>query len=180
MTTSSTAPRIASVIARKSSISYDGTPSGVRAWMWIIVAPSSTARLASAAYSSGVYGMAGHCSRLATAPEIEQTTIAGSSNRLMRASLALAVERARLAPLPVPLEHQVDPGHRVAVGRARLALARVRPVADRRRDAGSERAHVVADPERDRARADRDERERGCPPASHRTTVGAVRSSRQR
>ena len=31
-----------------------GTPSGVRAWMWIIEQPSSTARFASAAYSSGV------------------------------------------------------------------------------------------------------------------------------
>ena len=46
--------RIASVIAAKSSTSYDGTPSGVRAWMWIITAPSSTARRASAPYSSGV------------------------------------------------------------------------------------------------------------------------------
>ena len=54
MTTSSTAPRIASVIARKSSTSYDGTPSGVRAWMWMCVQPSSTARRASSAYSSGV------------------------------------------------------------------------------------------------------------------------------
>ena len=41
-------------MARKSSISYEGVPSGVRAWMWIIAAPSSTARRASAAYSSGV------------------------------------------------------------------------------------------------------------------------------
>ena len=42
MITASTSARIASVIARKSSISYDGTPSGVRAWMWIWEAPSST------------------------------------------------------------------------------------------------------------------------------------------
>ena len=54
MTTSPTSSRIASVIARKSSTSYDGVPSGVRAWMWIIDAPSSTTRRASAAYSSGV------------------------------------------------------------------------------------------------------------------------------
>src|SRR5215211_1529050 len=121
---------MASVIARKSSTSKEGTPSGVRAWMWIIDAPSSTARLASAAYSSGVYGIAGHCSRLATAPEIEQVMIAGSSNRLMRD--LLGVGAGRLAP-PVPLEHQVDPGHGVAVGRARLAHAREGPVADRRR-----------------------------------------------
>ena len=45
--------------------------------MWIIEQPSSTARFASAAYSSGVYGMAGHWSRFATAPEIEQVTMRG-------------------------------------------------------------------------------------------------------
>src|SRR5215212_7848528 len=78
--------RIASVIAAKSSISYDGTPSGARAWMWICDAPSSTARRASAAYSSGVYGIAGHCSRFATAPEIEQLRITGSSKWLIGAS----------------------------------------------------------------------------------------------
>src|SRR6476659_1350073 len=50
--------------------------------MWIIDAPSSTARLASAAYSSGVYGIAGHCSRFAIAPEMEQLIITGSSKRL--------------------------------------------------------------------------------------------------
>src|SRR3954453_10777552 len=84
MTPSSTSALIASVIARKSSISYEGPPSGVRAWMWIIEPPSSTIPRASAAYSSGVYGMAGHWSRLATAPEIEQVRITGSS-RLMTA-----------------------------------------------------------------------------------------------
>jgi hypothetical protein len=47
--------------------------------MWIIEQPSSTARFASAAYSSGVYGIAGHCSRLATAPEIEQVMMQGLS-----------------------------------------------------------------------------------------------------
>ena len=54
--------------------------------MWIIEQPSSTARLASAAYSSGVYGIAGHCSRLATAPEIEQVITQGSSKRLIGAA----------------------------------------------------------------------------------------------
>ena len=44
--------------------------------------PSSTIRRASAAYSSGVYGIAGHCSRLATAPEMAQVRMTGSS-RLM-------------------------------------------------------------------------------------------------
>ncbi len=79
MITSSTSARIASVIARKSSTSYDGVPSGRRAWMWIITAPSSTIRRASAAYSVGVYGMAGHWSRPASAPEIAQVMITGSS-----------------------------------------------------------------------------------------------------
>ena len=49
-----TSSRIASVIARKSSIAYDGVPSGVRAWMWTITPPSSAIRRASAAYSAGV------------------------------------------------------------------------------------------------------------------------------
>src|SRR5437763_738343 len=53
--------------------------------MWIIEPPSSTTRRASAAYSSGVYGIAGHWSRLATVPEIELVRITGSSKRLMRA-----------------------------------------------------------------------------------------------
>src|SRR4051794_8444873 len=88
--------------------------------MWIMVAPSSTARLASAAYSSGVYGIAGHCSRFATAPEIEHVTIAGSSNRLMFPPPRLA------PPDEVPLEHQVDAHHGVAVD-ARVALARRGP-----------------------------------------------------
>ena len=51
--------------------------------MWICEAPSSTARRASAAYSSGVYGIAGHWSRLAIAPQMEQEMITGSSKRLM-------------------------------------------------------------------------------------------------
>ena len=45
--------------------------------MW--TPPSSTIRRASAAYSAGVYGIAGHWSRLAIAPEIAQVMIAGSS-----------------------------------------------------------------------------------------------------
>src|SRR3954464_292166 len=151
MITSSTAPLIASVIAWKSSISYEGVPSGVRAWMWIMVAPSSTARLASAAYSSGVYGIAGHCSRFATAPEIEHVTIAGSSNRLMSPPPRLA------PPDEVPLEHQVDAHHGVAVD-ARVALARRGPVADRGRRAGDDVADVVADLQRQRSGADRAER----------------------
>ncbi len=51
---SPTSSTIASRMARKSSISYEGTPSGVRAWMWMCTPPSSTMRRASAAYSEGV------------------------------------------------------------------------------------------------------------------------------
>src|SRR5688572_26684437 len=47
--------------------------------MWIMDPPSSTIRRASAAYSSGVYGIAGHWSRLATAPEIAQVMMTGMS-----------------------------------------------------------------------------------------------------
>src|SRR5271167_1295597 len=54
--------------------------------MWIITPPSSTIRRASAAYSSGVYGIAGHCSRLAIAPEIEHVITTGWS-RLTAAPL---------------------------------------------------------------------------------------------
>src|SRR3954470_11321061 len=66
-------------MARKSSTPWLGAPSGRRAWMWIITPPSSAIRRASAAYSCGVYGIAGHCSRLASAPEIAQVMMTGSS-----------------------------------------------------------------------------------------------------
>jgi hypothetical protein len=75
------------VIAGESPISYEGRPSGVRAWMWICEPPSSTIRRASAAYSSGVYGMAGHWSRLATVPLIEALRITGFRYELIVASL---------------------------------------------------------------------------------------------
>src|SRR3954462_3708134 len=107
MITSSTAPRIASVIARKSSISYDGTPSGVRAWMWIIEPPSSTTRFASAAYSSGVYGIAGHWSRLATAPLIEFVITTGS----LKLMWLLSWELAHLTEV-VALAGELAPGGR--------------------------------------------------------------------
>src|SRR5262245_49196964 len=65
--------------------------------MWIMEQPSSTARRASAAYSSGVYGIAGHWSRLATAPEIEHVMIAGSSKRLIARSAPQHLLRGSLA-----------------------------------------------------------------------------------
>ena len=67
------------MIARKSSISCDGVPSGVRACRCTITPPSSTTRRASAAYSAGVYGIAGHCSREASAPDMAQVRMTGSS-----------------------------------------------------------------------------------------------------
>src|SRR4051794_39651381 len=75
---------MASVIARKSSTACDGVPSGRRAWMWIITPPSSAIRRASAAYSAGVYGMAGHCSRPASAPDTAQVRMTGSSRLIAR------------------------------------------------------------------------------------------------
>src|SRR5881397_980549 len=86
--------RIASVMARKSSTAWLGVPSGRREWMWIITPPSAAIRRASAPYSSGVYGIAGHCSRLASAPEIAQVRITGSSR-------AIGFQRRKWAvPLP--------------------------------------------------------------------------------
>src|SRR3954452_15012397 len=107
MITSSTALRMASDIAAKSSISYDGTPSGVRAWMWIMLAPSSTARRASSAYSSGVYGIAGHWSRLATAPLIELVITTRSLKLIVL--LALSMGWTDLAQV-VALANELAPG----------------------------------------------------------------------
>src|SRR4051812_14418402 len=50
--------------------------------MWMCTPPSSTIRRASAAYSSGVYGIAGHWSRFASEPEIEQVMTTGSSSAM--------------------------------------------------------------------------------------------------
>src|SRR4051794_21702333 len=63
--------------------------------MWIIDPPSSTTRRASAAYSSGVYGMAGHWSRFATAPLIELVMTTGWSKRLMPAAPRVGVPLGR-------------------------------------------------------------------------------------
>src|SRR3954468_20820831 len=123
MITSSTASRIASVIARKSSISYEGTPSGVRAWMWIIDPPSSTTRFASAAYSSGVYGIAGHWSRLATAPLIELVITTGSL-KLIR-SLPRSWRPAHRTEV-VALRGELAPRGRHLLDRQRIERAAVR------------------------------------------------------
>src|SRR4051794_33155355 len=140
MTTSSTAPRIASVIARKSSISYEGTPSGVRAWMWIIDAPSSTARLASAAYSSGVYGIAAHWSRFATAPLIELVITTGSL-KLMR--FLLWSWSPAEGPGVVALPRHPAPSRGPLLEGERVERTAVRPEKPARRGlvAGPERGH---------------------------------------
>src|SRR5258706_5019575 len=52
-----------------------GPPSGVRAWIWTMAAPSAAARAASSPISFGVYGMAGHWSRLARTPVRAAVTI---------------------------------------------------------------------------------------------------------
>ena len=73
--------------------------------MWIIEPPSSTIRRASAAYSSGVYGIAGHWSRLATAPEIAQVTITGSMGstpQIMIGAIILGIVAGFLGRLLMP------------------------------------------------------------------------------
>jgi len=45
-----------------------GEPSSLRAWTCTIAAPASYARRASSAISTGVYGIAGQCFFVVTAP----------------------------------------------------------------------------------------------------------------
>src|SRR5690242_19377012 len=76
-------------------------------WMW--TPPSSTMRRASAAYSSGVYGIAGHWSRLAMAPEMAHVMTTGSLN--------MGSDRHHPVPLPrtihaLALGHLERPAHR--------------------------------------------------------------------
>src|SRR6059058_4778065 len=140
MITSSTAASIASVIARKSSISYDGTPSGVRAWMWIIDAPSSTARRASDAYSSGVYGIAGHWSRFATAPLIELVITTGSL-KLMRFLLRSWEPADRTEVVALGRELAPGGGHLRDGERVEGAAVRAEQLASLRLVARTERDH---------------------------------------
>src|SRR6185503_4351820 len=59
---------VSSMIRVNVSLDHVGTPSSVRAWMWTTAAPASYARLASSAISTGVYGIAGQCFLVVTAP----------------------------------------------------------------------------------------------------------------
>jgi hypothetical protein len=73
-------------MAAKTSGRQDGLPSSSRAWMCTTWAPASQARLASSAISTGVYGIAGHCARLASTPVSAQETMTGASGFDMRGS----------------------------------------------------------------------------------------------
>src|SRR3954447_23887050 len=108
--------------------------------MWTCEAPSSTARRASAAYSSGVYGIAGHWSRLAITPLIEQLMITASSNELISFSSDRhhAVAFLRLLDVLVA-RHLQGPGDR------RPRLPRVNDVVDQGVASGEVRVDLLAD-----------------------------------
>jgi ActR/RegA family two-component response regulator len=57
-----------------------GEPSSLRAWMWTTAAPASYARRASSAISTGVYGIAGQCFLVVTAPVRAQDTMTLSAS----------------------------------------------------------------------------------------------------
>src|SRR4051794_17339533 len=83
--------------------------------MWMCTPPSSTIRRASAAYSSGVYGMAGHWSRFASEPEIEQVMTTGSSSAMKVLS--------RQWEVPLPTLTDLYPAGKQRVVRRRGAQA---------------------------------------------------------
>src|SRR3954465_6505626 len=114
---SPTSARIACVMAAKSETAKDGVPSTVRAWGWIITAPPSTARRASAAYSAGVYGIAGHCSREASAPETAQVRMTGSLRALEQLSQRAAARALVHGHRAIGVGQEV--GRVAAVGRER-------------------------------------------------------------
>src|SRR3982751_5230918 len=60
--------RISAMMRAKGSFDHVGEPSSLRAWMCTIDAPASYARRASSAISTGVYGIAGQCFLVVTAP----------------------------------------------------------------------------------------------------------------
>src|SRR3954464_2912998 len=126
ITSSPHSPRMASAIARKSSTSYDGVPSGLRAWMWMCTPPSSTIRRASAAYSSGVYGIAGHWSRFASEPEIEQVMTTGSSSAMGSLSRKWEVSLLTLTDRAAERQQISDPAgkQRIVAGRRAQPLGR--------------------------------------------------------
>src|SRR5687767_2020819 len=80
--------RVSSMIFANVSFDHVGTPSSVRAWMWTTAAPASYARLASSAISTGVYGIAGQCFLVVTAPVRAHDRITLSSELMVPGSLA--------------------------------------------------------------------------------------------
>src|SRR5690242_12968570 len=183
-------------MATKSSTSYDGVPSGRRAWMWMCTPPSSTIRRASAAYSSGVYGIAGHWSRLAIAPEIAHVMTTGSSSigsdrdhavafpgtldPLARGHLERAADRRpRLARVDHVVDHVVARGHvhvddlpealdqLLALGRRVLGLLDLLTEDDLNRSLCSHHADLSRGPGDDQVGL--------IGPAAHHVVAGAVR-----
>src|ERR687895_347349 len=98
--------------------------------MWITDAPASRARRASAAYSSGVYGMAGHWSRLAATPLIAHVITHASMAAKPKRSDG---EHAVLTPRALRLLRLRG---REASGEDRSGLGRVDHVVDERPPGG--------------------------------------------
>src|SRR5207249_3112590 len=75
-------------------------------------APASRARRTSFAYSSGVYGIPGHCCLFATAPETAHVMMQGSSTDITVLSGPLRI-RARLLGVPeiLPDHHHLPEAH---------------------------------------------------------------------
>ena len=85
-TTSLPASRMRSMISRKCSGRWDGRPSGQRACRWTAAAPARHASTAACAISAGVYGTAGFCSRVTSAPTTAAVMITFSAISLASSS----------------------------------------------------------------------------------------------
>src|SRR3954449_3077010 len=99
--------------------------------MWIIDAPSSTARRASEAYSSGVYGIAAHWSRFATAP-LMLLVITTGSLKLIRFLLRSWSPANRTEVVALRRELAPGRGHLLDRERVERAAARAEQLARRR------------------------------------------------
>src|SRR5215468_8842510 len=97
----------------RANVSFDhvGEPSALRAWMCTIAAPASYARRASSAISTGVYGIAGQCFLVVTAPVRAHDT--------MTLSAAFTPRQLRQAGRTVKSSRWPDRPAPVADGRAR-------------------------------------------------------------
>ena len=85
-TTSLPASRMRSMISRKCSGRWDGRPSGQRACRWTAAAPARHASTAACAISEGVYGTAGFCARVTSAPTTAAVMITFSAISLASSS----------------------------------------------------------------------------------------------